>query len=184
MGFSIVVSLARRGERTLRRGEAVYYATIDSPKGMGMSVRMSDEELDQFLASHYTVTLVTLNPNGTALPTPLWYVNKGPVLYIRTMRNLQKAKNIARDPRVVAQVEDGLRYVELRGAILRGKAEEATDPAEIEWFNTARDTKYKDLAVDMSKMPAATQKHYSNPHVIYRLVPEKTRTWDNRKIRR
>ena len=147
-----------------------------------MSVLMSDEEVASFLEQSITATVITINPSGIPLPAPVWFVNKGPVMYFRTMRRLQKAKNIARDPRCVMQVEAGLKYLELRAVIVTGKAVELTED-EGEWFNDAMAKKYGGLRTDKSTMPEVTKKHYDNPGVFYKVVPDKVKTWDNRKIR-
>ena len=149
-----------------------------------MSVEMSPEEIDQYLKGQHTVTLITLNKDGTPLPAPLWFVNQGATIYAGTMRRLQKVKNILRDPRVTAQVEDGKRYVDLRAVIVRGRAEAVEDPEELAWFNQQMDAKYAAYRPQMRSMPAATQRHYDNPRVVFKVVPEKIKTWDNSKLRR
>jgi PPOX class probable F420-dependent enzyme len=148
-----------------------------------MSVGLDAAELERFLAESITGTVVTINPDGTPLPTPVWYVNRGPEIYFRTMRSSQKAKNIARDPRVAVQVEAGHRYLELKAVIINGTAEEANDPELKAWYKAERGRKYDHLAPSMKAMPAATQKHYSDPFVLYRVVPAKVKSWDNAKIR-
>jgi len=148
-----------------------------------MSVKMTDEEIDQFLNDSITATIITINPSGVPLPAPVWYVNKGPVMYFRTMRRLQKSKNIERDPRCVMQVEAGLKYLELRAVITTGKAVEVDDATEVSWFEGAMAKKYGGLKSDKTALPDATKKHYDNPSVYFKVVPDKVKTWDNRKIR-
>jgi PPOX class probable F420-dependent enzyme len=148
-----------------------------------MSVRLSDAELERFLAESITATAVTINPDGTPLPTPVWYLNRGTEIYFRTMRTSRKAKNLARDPRIAIQVEAGHRYVELRAAIISGTAEEVGDAATRDWYKQARNRKYSALAPAMNEMPDATRRHYSDPFVLYRVVPERVKSWDNSKIR-
>jgi PPOX class probable F420-dependent enzyme len=147
-----------------------------------MTVKMTDEEISSFLGESITATVITINPSGVPLPAPVWYVNKGPEIYYRTMRKTQKAKNIARDPRCVVQVEAGLKYLELRAVIVTGKAQEMSE-AEQNWFEDALAKKYGQLRAPQEKMPEVTKKHYDNPSVFYKVVPEKVKTWDNRKIR-
>jgi PPOX class probable F420-dependent enzyme len=143
---------------------------------------MSDEEIAGFLQDSITATVITINPSGIPLPAPVWYVSKGPEIYFRTMRKTQKAKNIARDPRCVVQVEAGLRYLELRAVIVTGKAQEM-NAAEREWFEGALAKKYGQLKAPQEKMPEVTKKHYADPSVYFKVTPEKVKTWDNRKIR-
>jgi PPOX class probable F420-dependent enzyme len=148
-----------------------------------VSVRLSDAELERFLAESITATAVTINPDGSPLPTPVWYLNRGREIYFRTMRSSRKAKNLARDPRIAIQVETGHRYVELRAAIIEGTAEEVDDAATRDWYKAERHRKYAHLAPVVKQMPAATRKHYSDPFVLYRVVPRRVKSWDNSKIR-
>jgi PPOX class probable F420-dependent enzyme len=147
-----------------------------------MSVTMSDDEVARFLAECPNATVISINPNGIPLPAPVWFANKGADIFFRTMRKTQKAKNLMRDPRCVVQVEAGTKYVELRAVIVTGTAQEAS-AEEAAWFEAQMDQKYADLRAGTSKMPDATRKHYDNPRVLFRVVPEKVKTWDNRKLR-
>jgi nitroimidazol reductase NimA-like FMN-containing flavoprotein (pyridoxamine 5'-phosphate oxidase superfamily) len=148
-----------------------------------MSVKMSDDEVASFLAESITATIITINPSGIPLPAPVWYVNKGPVIFFRTMRKTQKSKNIFRDPRTVVQVEAGLKYLELRAVVTTGTAIEVTDAAEVEWFESELSKKYKTQRAPSTALPDATKKHYDNPGVFFKVTPTKVKTWDNRKIR-
>jgi PPOX class probable F420-dependent enzyme len=148
-----------------------------------MSVRLDDAELERFLAASITATTVTINPDGTPLPTPVWFLNRGAEIYFRTMRTSRKAKNLARDPRIAVQVEAGHRYLELKAAIISGTAEEVSDAATRDWYQAERNRKYAALAPAMKEMPEATRKHYSDPFVLYRVVPKSVKSWDNSKIR-
>ena len=148
-----------------------------------MGVRMTDEEIDRFLTDKLTVVFVTINPDGTPLPTPLWYINKGPTVYVRTMRNLWKTKNVLRDPRATAVVEDGDIYLKLRAVIVKGRVEIVEDEDELDWFKDQMEAKYGHRRPQMQKMASATQRHYANPQVVMKLVPEKVWTWDNSKLR-
>jgi nitroimidazol reductase NimA-like FMN-containing flavoprotein (pyridoxamine 5'-phosphate oxidase superfamily) len=148
-----------------------------------MSVAMSDEEAAAFLAERWTATIATINPSGMPLLAPMRYLNKGLELYFHTPGNTQKVKNLRRDPRVVAQVEDGIRYLELRVVILTGSAVEITDPAERAWFREAIKAKYAALPTDMKKMPKATQEHYAVPFVTFKVVPAKIKSWAHAKLR-
>jgi PPOX class probable F420-dependent enzyme len=44
--------------------------------------------------------LTTLNPDGSALQTPIWYLAEDSRIYIRTNSRSAKVGNIRRDPRV------------------------------------------------------------------------------------
>jgi PPOX class probable F420-dependent enzyme len=79
---------------------------------------MSDEELRAFLAEQMIVSCATIGPSGRPHLVPLWYVPDGAELRGWTYAKSQKARNLERDPRATLQVEDGVQYHELRGAML------------------------------------------------------------------
>jgi PPOX class probable F420-dependent enzyme len=81
-------------------------------------IRMSDDELRAFLAEQMVMTVGTIGPNGRPHLMALWYVPDGLELTGWTYAKSQKAKNLERDPRATVQVEDGVQYQELRGAMM------------------------------------------------------------------
>src|ERR687890_2305903 len=82
-------------------------------------IRMSDDELRDFLDEQKIVSIATLGPNGRPHLVPLWYVPQPDgTLTGWTYAKSQKAKNLERDPRATLQVEDGVSYEELRGVML------------------------------------------------------------------
>jgi len=64
------------------------------------------------------MTVGTIGPKGRPHLMPLWYVPDGDELIGWTYAKSQKAKNLERDPRATIQVEDGVRYEELRGVMM------------------------------------------------------------------
>src|SRR4051794_40140292 len=81
-------------------------------------IRMSDAELQDFLAQQKIVSVATIGPQGRPHLLPLWYVVDGDDLRGWTFAKSQKAKNLERDPHATLQVEDGIEYHELRGVML------------------------------------------------------------------
>jgi PPOX class probable F420-dependent enzyme len=149
-----------------------------------MSVAMTDDEAARFLAERRTVTIATINPSGEPLLAPMRYVNRGLELYFHTPGRTQKVKNLRRDPRVVAQVEDGTDYFALRVVILTGRAVEVTDAEELAWFRDNIRTKYTTLGSERSGMAKATKEHYATPFVAFKIVPRKVKSWDHHKLRK
>jgi PPOX class probable F420-dependent enzyme len=81
-------------------------------------IKMTQEELYAFLDDEMVMTCATIGPNGRPHLMPLWFVRSGPVLRGWTFAKSQKAKNLERDPRATLQIEAGVEYQELRGAML------------------------------------------------------------------
>jgi PPOX class probable F420-dependent enzyme len=92
-------------------------------------IAMTEQETATYLAEGRTLVLVTLGPDGLPDPVPMWYVpDAAGQLRMRTYAASQKVLNLRRDPRVSCLVEDGDRYVELRGVQLTGTIELVDDP--------------------------------------------------------
>lgn len=88
-------------------------------------IKMSEQEVDAFLAHARTATCATIGPRGWPHLAPLWYVlraagdgSPGPRLWAWTYAKSQKVVNLERDPRATVQVEDGVQYDQLRGVVL------------------------------------------------------------------
>ena len=64
--------------------------------------------------------LATINPDGTPHLVTMFYALRDGRIAFWTYRASQKARNLARDPRVTCLVEDGDEYFELRGVQVAG----------------------------------------------------------------
>ncbi|MFI7609681.1 pyridoxamine 5'-phosphate oxidase family protein [Nonomuraea terrae] len=85
-------------------------------------IAMSDDEVTAFLEGARKLQLATINPDGTPhLVTMFHALDEGQVVFW-TYEKSQKARNLARDPRVSCLVETGDEYAELRGVLLYGRA--------------------------------------------------------------
>lgn len=70
-----------------------------------------------FLEEQRFGVLATINPNGTAQLTVMWYLLDGDEILFNTKRGRQKELNLTRDPRVSFVVEDGYRFVRITGRV-------------------------------------------------------------------
>ena len=86
------------------------------------SVKMSDEEIEQFLLADMKVQIATIGPDGAPHLTTLFYVVEQGRIAFWTYGASQKVVNLRRDPRITCLVEDGEDYFELRGVTIQGKA--------------------------------------------------------------
>lgn len=71
-----------------------------------MPKRMSRGERERFLAGRHVAVLASLGPDGQPDLTPIWYLYRDGLLYMRTGIDSVKALNIRRDPRVTVCVQD------------------------------------------------------------------------------
>src|SRR5947208_11306102 len=100
-------------------------------------IRMSDDELREFVEEQKVMTVATLGPSGRPHLMPLWYVPQPDGDLIGwTFAKSQKAKNVERDPHATVQIEDGVEYQELRGAMLECDVGLERDTAEVTGFGT------------------------------------------------
>src|SRR5580700_11719661 len=94
-------------------------------------VAMTPDETAAFLAAGRKVQLATINPDGSPHLVTMYYVLTGGEITFWTYRSSQKARNLARDPRVTCLVETGEEYFDLRGVQVRGRARVVEEPAEV-----------------------------------------------------
>ena len=87
-------------------------------------IRLTDEELRDFLDSAHTLQVASIGPDGSPHLAPMWFaVDDEGCIVFTTYRSSQKVRNIERDPRVTLLIEDGVVYDKLRGAMIKGEAE-------------------------------------------------------------
>jgi PPOX class probable F420-dependent enzyme len=142
---------------------------------------MSDEELREFLDEQMIMSIATNGPSGRPHLVALWYVPDGTTLSGWTYAKSQKTKNLERDPRATLQVEDGVQYHELRGAMLECDVELERDPERVADFGMALFHRYAGGA----ELPPETRDMVlaqAPKRVGMRFVPTRVVTWDHSKL--
>ncbi len=74
-----------------------------------------DADLRAYLDAPRFAVLATVNSDGTAHLTVIWYARRDDEVIVNTTAPRKKAANIARDPRVSLLVGESDRYVRLDG---------------------------------------------------------------------
>ena len=96
----------------------------------------------------------------------------------------QKIKNLERDPRVSALVEDGVDYFELRGVSITGHAEIVRDFDAI--FSIGADVATRMVAAEsfeaLGDFGRETVEKQARKRVGVIVHPDKVATWDHRKM--
>ncbi len=82
-------------------------------------IRMTADERAAFLEEQKIVVVATNGRDGWPHQMPLWYVVRDDELWGWTYAKSQKVRNLERDARATLAIEDGVRYEELRGWMLR-----------------------------------------------------------------
>ena len=141
-------------------------------------IRMSDEELRQYLIERMVMQCATVGPRGLPHVVPLWYVPDGLELSGWTYAKSQKARNLERDPRATAAIEDGVKYEELRGVMLECDVEIERDTQRVAEYGLALAERYGGGSEEMKE---AFRKQ-AEKRVGLHFVPRRIVSWDHRKL--
>ncbi|MEU2030136.1 pyridoxamine 5'-phosphate oxidase family protein [Nocardia amamiensis] len=150
---------------------------------MGVNQRaqivMSDTEITEFLVRSRIATLATIGATGTPHLTAMWYALIDGEIWFETKAKSQKAVNLRRDPRVSCLVEAGDTYDQLRGVSIEGRAEIIDDAEKLFAVGVSVWERYTGpYSEDVRPMVESML----NKRVAVRVVPERTRSWDHRKL--
>ncbi|MCC3311907.1 pyridoxamine 5'-phosphate oxidase family protein [Nocardia africana] len=150
---------------------------------MGVNQRaqivMSETEITEFLERSRIMTLASLGKNGTPHLTAMWYGLVDGEIWFETKAKSQKAVNLRRDPRVTVLVEAGDTYDQLRGVSIEGRAEIVEDPEALFKVGISVWERYTGpYTEELRPMVEAML----NKRIAIRVVPERVRSWDHRKL--
>lgn len=148
-------------------------------------IRMTDDELQTFLAKSQTMTIVSINKDGTPHPMPMWFgVEPDGSVVMSTFTKSQKILNIARDPRVSLLVEAGGGvYEKLKGVVIYGKAELIRDVEQVVDILTRVSTKTLDNPDDKTRDGIRNAVRGTAPkRTGIRIRREKIVSWDHSKL--
>jgi PPOX class probable F420-dependent enzyme len=146
-------------------------------------IRMTDEEVRQFLDQTKTMIICSIGKDGLPHPMPMWFgLEEDGAVIMTTFTKSQKILNLKRDPRVTLLAEAGESYSELRGVVIHGKAEIDTEVESV--FATLRK-----VSVRMGTLPAEDTEAIreglrasAKKRCLIRVKPEKVVSWDHRKL--
>jgi len=142
-------------------------------------VTMTDAEVSAMLAGSRKLQLATINRDGTPHLVTMFYVMLRGQIAFWTYRSSQKARNLARDPRVTCLVETGKDYFELRGVQVAGRVRCVEDPVGVLEIG-------RGVAGGMAGVPAEAVEEYvahaARKRVGYVVEPARIVSWDHRKL--
>ena len=142
---------------------------------------MTPAEVTDFLRRSRTATVATIGPSGLPHLVAMWYGIIGDAVYIETKAKSQKAVNLRRDPRMVFMVEAGTSYDTLRGVSLEGSATIIEEPDGEEYWAAAVSV-YERCTGPYTEQARPVVQFMMNKRIVVRLVPERIRSWDHRKL--
>ncbi|BCJ41178.1 PPOX class F420-dependent enzyme [Actinoplanes ianthinogenes] len=152
------------------------------------TVSMPDAEVAALLAGSRKLHLATINPDGTPHLVSMFYGMTDGRIAFWTYRASQKARNLARDPRVTCLVEDGDEYFELRGVQVNGVVTAIDDLAGVTGVGRLVAARMPspvagDLAPD--EVAAALDgyvAHTAAKRIAYLVEPRRVISWDHRRL--
>jgi PPOX class probable F420-dependent enzyme len=155
-----------------------------TPFGKGVKqrdlIKMSQEEIDEFLQGWHTMNCATINHDGTIHLVAMWYGFLEGCTALETKAKSQKVLNLRRNPQITCLVEEGDSYDQLRGVEMVGHAEIIEDPDRIfelgiSVFERTTGTKYtEDMRAGVETM--------INKRVVVKIIVDNYVTWDHRKL--
>ena len=135
-------------------------------------LRMSDAELDDFLAHERVMRLATVDRDGWPHVVPLWFLWHERTFWIYNLRESKRTRNLDRGARASVVVDAGETYAELRGVTAR------VDAALVEEADTTASLRrlFARKYFDADDMPP------TRSHDWRVLTPLELRSWDFRKL--
>ena len=142
-------------------------------------VAMTGGEVAAFLAQARKLQLATINQDGTPHLVAMYYVLLDGRIAFWTYRASQKARNLARDPRVTCLVEAGEQYFDLRGVQVQGAVRTVEDPAGV--LRIGRRIAAV-MAGTGAPPPDEYVEHTARKRLGYVVEPTRVISWDHAKL--
>lgn len=142
-------------------------------------IKMTDDEIGEFLSGRHTMNVATLNHDGTIHLVAMWYAvfDGEPVFW--TFGKSQKIRNLERDPRITCLVETGEEYAALQGVEIVGTGTVIRDHGEIMSIGEAVYERYFG-PIDDEIRPFVHQTGAKRLGV--RVAVDRVVSWDHRKL--
>jgi len=148
-------------------------------------IRMNKEELAAFIADQKSLQVACHDRDGAIHLSTLWFAMVEDRFAFGTYTKSQKIVNLKRDDRITVLLEDGTKYDQLRGAMVRGRAVlHAEDGA-----GGADEVRRVARAVMRRYEPDIPEEHFEGAvelwaakRTVVIVEPEKVITWDHSKL--
>jgi PPOX class probable F420-dependent enzyme len=138
---------------------------------MASTERLADERIQRYLGTKEVVVLATLGADGAPHGMAMWFLHTPDAILMLTVADLQKVRDLRRDPRVavVAEsvVDDGP-----RGLSVRGRAEILDDSPERRAFVEAFLAKYHPRLERLWGARAMPPNR-----IMFKIAPSHVRSW-------
>ena len=146
-------------------------------------IRMSPDEIRDYLREGHTMTLVTNGPHGYPHAVAMFFViDDDLTIRFATYDSSQKVKNIERDPKVTLLVETGTAYSELRGVMLEGDAQITTDLEQTVATMVEANAVTGSPLPDLELIPHDVKVKMAGKRVLVSVKPTRFVSWDHGKL--
>jgi len=142
-------------------------------------IRMNDEEIHAFLEEQRILQVATIGKDGWPHLIAMWYVLINDQVVFWTYAKSQKAVNLRRDPRITCLVESGVRYDELRGVQIKGRAIINDDRETVQRIGEVIFERYTGPLNDNTRQLVSAQ---APKRVVVFVEPVEIVSWDHRKL--
>lgn len=148
-------------------------------------IRMSDDEVDAFLAEERIMTCASVGSNVRPHLLPMWYAPDTPTrLDCWTYASSQKVRNLRALPQATVQVESGDSYEQLRGVSMECDVELVDDPEVVAGIGMALTVRYTaglngdGISDDLTQFV----RKQATKRIGLRFHPTRIISWDHRKL--
>jgi PPOX class probable F420-dependent enzyme len=142
-------------------------------------IRMTEEEVADFLAGRHNMSVATLGPDGRVHLVAMWYGFLDGDMAFETKAKSQKVQNLRRDDRITCLVEEGQTYDQLRGVELVGRAEIIEDRDRLWKIGISVFERHFGPVTPETEPAVEAMLH---KRVGVRIVAERVVSWDHRKL--
>jgi PPOX class probable F420-dependent enzyme len=130
------------------------------------------DTVQRFLAARHVVVLATAQPDGSPLAMPMWFLHDPAAITMISVDNLQKVRNLRRDPRVCVVAESAnATGGDARGVTVQGRAEFLADGPDRQALADRFHAKYPGLQRLWGGRTMPPNR------VMFRIVPARVRSW-------
>ncbi len=139
---------------------------------MSASAGLADARVQAFLAGKEVVVLATVGSDGAPRATPMWFLHAPDALFMISVDDTQKVRDLRRDPRGAVVAEATTPAGAISGVTVRGRVEFLPESAERRLLAERFLTKYHPRLERLwggRAMPP--------DRVLFRIAPERLRSW-------
>ncbi|MDG6982805.1 MAG: pyridoxamine 5'-phosphate oxidase family protein [Nitrososphaerota archaeon] len=145
-------------------------------------MQIQDRELWKFIGSKDKVYVAFPMEDGYPHVSPMWFCVLKRRIYLRTQDYKVKAR-LARGGKACCTLDEGRRYVELKGATIWGKTRVVTERSLAARVEEAMDSKYRSQQWRRTEMPERwVEERRAEKRAYIEITPEKVSSWDNSRV--